>query len=111
MGADFNFKALGCHTQSGEMLLVEAETTRREYTIKALAKRPPSAQSVQARRELLRNEQMLLGHLGASYSTYVPLALALFEDEAYVYSVYKTKIVTDLDELVNRVKIDEGTAC
>mmetsp|Transcript_49196 Transcript_49196/g.81695 ORF Transcript_49196/g.81695 Transcript_49196/m.81695 type:complete len:1065 (-) Transcript_49196:122-3316(-) len=109
---DFTLLAIGSQGEFGEMVLAQGrEHSSREYTIKALSKRPPAQLTVEARKEQLRVEQNLLAQLGASYSPYVPLTLTVFEDSAYVYSVYKTKVVTDLDELINKTPIDEGTAC
>ena len=89
----------------GQLLLVKHKRGQ-EYTLKAISKGKAVEMSLQAR---VMNEKLLLSTL-ATPSRFVPLALTSFLDESYLCIVFKTRVVTDMNALIERAVFSEATA-
>jgi len=103
---DFSARAVTVTTDFGQYVLVTHSASGKEYTVKAHSKAKAVALGLQDR---IMGEQNLLATM-ANTNLFVPLALIHFQDESYLYTVFKVHVVMDLDELLSSVAFDEAAA-
>ena len=103
---DFTVYGVPVETGHSQLVLVTHKQSKAEYTLKAISKTKAVERSLQNR---IMTEKALLSTL-ATPSRFVPLALTSFVDEAYLFIVFKTRVATELDQLIERGPFSEKTA-
>jgi len=89
-----------------QLILVTHNQSKAEYTLKAVSKTKAVERNLQNR---IMTEKALLSQL-ANPSRFVPLALTSFVDESYLFIVFKTRVATELDLLIERGPFSEANA-
>lgn len=90
----------------GELVVARHAPSRSEYTLRAVSK----AKTVElGQQHRLMAERAILGGIMAHHTS-VPLALAHFDDHAYLYTVFKLRAVADLGALLDRISVDQQSA-
>lgn len=102
---DLKMVGLAVEIYHGQLVLVKHKLGQ-EYTLKAISKSQAVERSLQAR---VMNEKLLLSTL-ATPSRFVPLALTSFLDEAYLCIVFKARVVTEMNALIERAVFSEAQA-
>ena len=102
--ADFSLEGVSCSAEPFQYVL--AKLKGREYTIKSISKSKVVQMGLQAR---VMAEKDLAASL-LTHNRFVPLALVTLQDEGYLYTVFKTRVATDLSTLMGENGFDEKTA-
>merc|ERR1719345_455931 len=102
---DLEMVGLAVEIYHGQLVLVKHKQGQ-EYTLKAISKSQAVESSLQAR---VMTEKLLLSTL-ATPSRFVPLALTSFLDESYLCIVFKARVVTEMNALIERAVFSEAQA-
>ena len=102
---DLEIVGLAVEMDHGQLVLVK-HSQGQEYTLKAISKNQAVERSLQAR---VMNEKNLLSTL-ATPSRFVPLALTTFLDESYLCTVFKARVATEMNNLIERAVFSEAQA-
>jgi len=102
---DFSLHGVSVELYHGQLVLANHKSSQHEYTIKAISKQAAVDKGLQSR---VMTEKALLSALAAP-NRFVPLALATFQDDAYLFTVFKTRVATEMDQLIERGHMSEAT--
>ena len=103
--ADFSLHGVPVELYHGQLVLASHKKSGAEYTMKAISKSKASEKSLTSR---VLSEKAMLSAL-ATPNRFVPLALTTFQNEAYLCTVFKTRIVAEMDQLIERGHFSEAT--
>jgi len=103
---DLEMVGLAVEIYHGQLVLVKHKQQGQEYSLKAISKAKAVEMSLQAR---VMTEKLLLSTL-VTPSRFVPLALTSFLDESYLCIIFKARVVTEMNALIERAVFSEAQA-
>lgn len=104
----FALHGLVTSNESSALMFTRHRTTGEEYTLRASSKAQAEASGMASR---LMAEATLLQEVPTP-SPFVPIALTHWHDETHLYSLFKERIVGDLQQLLDiEGVLDEASAC
>ena len=103
--SDFNLEGVTCNADPFQYV-VAAGPRKKEYTIKAVSKAKVVALNLQQR---VMAEKELAASLVQNHRM-VPLALTTLQDDNFLYTVFKARIVMDLATLIGETGFEEKPA-
>jgi hypothetical protein len=104
--ASFALHGVCAEPDWGQYVAALHNVKKQEYTIKACSKQHAVSSNLVAK---VMCEKNLLCEL-ATHNAFVPTSLAFFQDDSYLYTVYKLKITTTLAALLSQSVFDEVVA-
>jgi len=100
----FTIEGVTCTAEPFQYAL--AKIKNREYTIKSAAKSKVVSMGLQQR--IMAEKELASARL--DFNKFVPLALTTLQDDNCLYTVFKTRVATDLATVLGETSMDEKSA-